>query len=185
MANVNKTSFAVSVTPKIKMDASDGINQEMHEFYRRGVQLSKVLNNMSAVLQTPAKVSVLTILFKHNQDYLEQIQDICRKLGVKDFDWVESNRFRAPTYKFNNEDGNSLYLEQVTSDRQINATNMDDSKRTKRRVRDYRYIDSIKDYTKIECITMERNNIKISFDGVVSPCCYLSHYFKILITKVT
>ena len=29
MANVNKTSFAVSVTPKIKMDASDGVNQEM------------------------------------------------------------------------------------------------------------------------------------------------------------
>ena len=29
MANVNKTSFAVSVTPKIKMDAVDGVNQEM------------------------------------------------------------------------------------------------------------------------------------------------------------
>ena len=29
MANVSKTSFAVSVTPKIKMDAADGINVEM------------------------------------------------------------------------------------------------------------------------------------------------------------
>tara|TARA_Y100000401_G_scaffold117382_1_gene125942 strand:- start:1244 stop:1729 length:486 start_codon:yes stop_codon:yes gene_type:complete len=29
MANTNKTSFAVSVTPKILMDASDGVNQEM------------------------------------------------------------------------------------------------------------------------------------------------------------
>ena len=29
MANVNKTSFAVSATPKIQMDASDGVNQAM------------------------------------------------------------------------------------------------------------------------------------------------------------
>ena len=29
MANTNKTSFAVSVTPKILMDAADGVNQEM------------------------------------------------------------------------------------------------------------------------------------------------------------
>ena len=29
MANVNKTSFAVSVTPKIKMDNADGVNLEM------------------------------------------------------------------------------------------------------------------------------------------------------------
>ena len=29
MANVNKTSFAVSVTPKIKMDAVDGVNVEI------------------------------------------------------------------------------------------------------------------------------------------------------------
>ena len=29
MANVNKTSFAVSVTPKIKMDAVDGVNVAM------------------------------------------------------------------------------------------------------------------------------------------------------------
>ena len=29
MANVNKTSFAVSVTPKIQMDAVDGVNLAM------------------------------------------------------------------------------------------------------------------------------------------------------------
>ena len=29
MANTNKISFAVSVTPKILMDAADGVNQEI------------------------------------------------------------------------------------------------------------------------------------------------------------
>ena len=29
MANTNKVSFAVSLTPKILMDAADGVNQEM------------------------------------------------------------------------------------------------------------------------------------------------------------
>ena len=40
MANTNKVSFAVSVTPKILMDAADGVNQEMeviNENVRRSV----------------------------------------------------------------------------------------------------------------------------------------------------
>lgn len=163
----------------------DGINQEMHEFYRRGTTLSKILNNMSAILETPAEISVLTILFKHNQDYLDDIQNMCRKLGVKNFDWVEGNNFIQSIYKFNDETGNALQLEQVSRNRPaINAVNVDgsiisplvkdDSERKSRRVRDYRHLDSIENYTKIECHAAYRKNIKISVNGLVSPCCHLS-----------
>ena len=47
MANVNKTSFSVSVTPKCKMDAADGINQAMeviHENVRKTLGGSGEIN---------------------------------------------------------------------------------------------------------------------------------------------
>ena len=164
----------------------DGINQEMHNFYSRGTTLSKVLNNMSAVLDTPAIVTVFTVLFKHNQNYLNDIHDMCNKLGyITRFDWVEGNNFESPIYPFNDEEGNPLQLEQVTSDRPaINAVNLDgsiisasvtdDSERQSRRVRDHRHLPLIKDYTEIKCHAIERSNLKISVDGLITPCCHLS-----------
>jgi MoaA/NifB/PqqE/SkfB family radical SAM enzyme len=159
----------------------DGINQEMHNFYRRGTTLSKVLNNMSAVLDTPAKVTVFTVLFKHNQNYLDDIRDMCNNLGeISRFDWVEGNNFDQSTYPFNDEDGNPLQLEQVTNDRpafpvyHFSKDAIDDSERPSRRVRDHRHHSSIKDYTEIKCNAIERNNLKVSVDGVVTPCCHLS-----------
>ena len=53
MANVNKTSFAVSVTPKIKMDASDGVNQEMeviNENVRKSLGGSGELTSDDAII---------------------------------------------------------------------------------------------------------------------------------------
>jgi len=148
----------------------DGINQEMHEFYRRGVELSRVLDNMSAVLQTPAQVSVLTVLFKHNEEYLEHIQDMCREIGVKDFDSVEGNNFRnGPIYKFFDEDGNEQQLIQITrEDREQGLERLD------RRVRDHRHKSILKEYIKIKCLAAEQQNLKVHASGLVAPCCYLS-----------
>jgi len=148
----------------------DGIDQEMHEFYRRGTKLSKVLDNMRAVLETPARVSVLTILFKHNQEYLEQIQDMCRKMGVEIFDSVEGNNFReGPIYKFKDEQGQELKLEQITrKDREQGL------KRLSRRIRDHRHAPTIEEYTEIECVAAKQNNLKVHASGLVAPCCYLS-----------
>lgn len=146
----------------------DGINQEMHSFYRRGTDLATVLDNLEAVLDTDAKVSVLTVLFKHNQHYLDDIQNMCRELGVQQFDSVEGNNFQAGnTYMFVDEDGNEQVLEQV-------QRNVDDSERSVRRVRDHRYNKKAKQYTDIDCISIKSKNLKVSSMGMVSPCCYLS-----------
>ena len=73
----------------------------------------------------------------------------------------------------------------MTSDRPaINAVNLDgsiisasvtdDSERQSRRVRDHRHLPLIKDYTEIKCHAIERSNLKISVDGLITPCCHLS-----------
>lgn len=147
----------------------DGIDQEMHSFYRRGTDLQTVIDNMEAVLDTNAKVSVLTVLFKHNQHYLEDIQNMCRKLGVEKFEVVEGNNFQAGnSYMFVDEDGNQQVLEQV-------QRNIDDSNRINRRVRDHRFNQRAKDYNNIDCISIKSKNLKISSMGMVTPCCYLSN----------
>lgn len=145
----------------------DGINQEMHSFYRQGTHLDKVLKNLEAVADTDCKLTVLTVLFKHNQDYLEEIREMCRKLGVKNFDEVEGNNFQTgPIYEFIDEDGNKQALEQITrKDREQGMKRLD------RRVRDHRHS---REWDTIECLALEQNNLKVSVSGTITPCCYLS-----------
>lgn len=158
----------------------DGINQEMHSFYRRNTNLQKVLENMQAVLDTPAAkhVTVLTVLFKHNQNYLEEIQEMCKNLGVKNFDYVEGNNFQnGNQYPFYDENGKKEILEQITKkEREQGLERLD------RRVRDHRHKNIAKDYNNISCLALKQKNLKVSCTGLVSPCCYLSTPLEKMIT---
>jgi molybdenum cofactor biosynthesis enzyme MoaA len=144
----------------------DGIDQEMHNKYRRGVDLATVLKHIEVACMTPAKVEVLTVLFKHNQNYLDDIQAMCYKLGVREFDSVEGNNFKeGPVYEFSNEFGLPETLEQIT------YTGPD---REERRVRDHRHDEMANKYTNISCQAANRANMKVSSAGLLTPCCYLS-----------
>jgi len=176
----------------------DGVDQEMHSFYRRGSDLNKVLDAIEVCSATPANIKVLTVLFKHNQDYLEEIREMVNKRVHKPvkFDEVEGNNFQhtGPRYEFLNEDGETEVLEQVTrKDREQGL------ERRTRRVRDHRHKDiveaikkpsklepiedkpiipkietSVKPKYEINCLAVGENNIKVQASGMVSPCCYLS-----------
>lgn len=161
----------------------DGINQEMHSFYRRDTHLDKVLANLEAIAETNCKVTVLTVLFEHNQDYLEEIRDMCRKLGVTRFDEVEGNNFAdSPIYEFNDMEGNMQELKQITrKDREQGIVRLD------RRVRDHRHsenksnkkeeydnIENWRHYDEIHCLALAQDNLKVSVRGTITPCCYLS-----------
>ncbi len=155
----------------------DGIDQEMHSFYRRGTDLKKVLNNMESACQTLAKVSVLTVMFEHNENHIEEIQNMCRKLGVKNFDTVEGNAFvNGPTFDFIDEDGNKQVLKQITrKDREQGL------ERTDRRVRDHRHW--FKPYKKIVCLAAKDKSLQVASSGQVMPCCHLSTLEKTIFYK--
>lgn len=148
----------------------DGIDQEMHGFYRRGVSLNKVLSNMKTISHTKARISTFTVLFKHNQDYLEQIQDMCKEHGATHCDYVESDRFKQkPYFEFLDENGKTQLLEQTTK-KEVMAGSFD---RVGRRVRDHRHEEIKSEYRSIKCVYAANNSIKISGRGLVTPCCYL------------
>ena len=148
----------------------DGIDQEMHGLYRRGVSLDKVLSNMDAISQTSARISTFTVLFKHNQDYLEQIKDMCKEHGATHCDHVESDRFKdKPYFEFLDEKGKTQLLEQTTKE-EVMAGSFD---RVGRRVRDHRHEEMKTEYKSIKCVYAANKSIKISARGLVTPCCYL------------
>jgi sulfatase maturation enzyme AslB (radical SAM superfamily) len=93
----------------------DGINNEMHAKYRRGVELDKVLENMEAISNTPADVKAFIILFKHNELYTNDMINLAKMYGANECYVIKSDRFLVNNkFKFINEDGQEEFLEEMT-----------------------------------------------------------------------
>jgi len=133
----------------------DGINEEMHAHYRRFTSLEKVLDHMNIASQTNCNVHVQTILFKHNQDYKEEIRALCKENGATHHEFMSSNRFDSgPVTHHVDENGNPFILEEVT------------------KVKASRRPDLIGE-RKIVCKWAKpKNEVVVNFDGQVLPCCY-------------
>ena len=72
----------------------DGITQEMHERYRQKTDLEKIKHNIEAFCSTDAISNVMTIVFKHNQNHLKEIEEMVREWGINgEVVSVPSNRF--------------------------------------------------------------------------------------------
>ena len=141
----------------------DGINQEMHETYRRFTSLEKILNNMHIFSQTNARATSQTVLFKHNENYQEEIKQLCKEWGSSHHSFVISDRFpmnvENPSRDYVDEKGNKFTLYRAKNDslpsgRITGGIGREHSK-------------------EIRCTWGQpRNEIVISADGQVFPCCY-------------
>jgi MoaA/NifB/PqqE/SkfB family radical SAM enzyme len=104
----------------------DGVTQEMHSRYRQNTNLDKIKENMESYCTTPARADVMTIVFKHNEDYVDDIRNMVESLGMRGKVFAqESNRFYAgPTFNFMRANGYRELLEQTTheSDEFTNAS---------------------------------------------------------------
>ena len=86
----------------------------MHQKYRRGVDLQTVLDNMEALSSTPAIAKAFVILFKHNQDYVYDIKDMCKMYGAEKVFIIKSDRFLVNNkFEFINENGEKEILEEI------------------------------------------------------------------------
>lgn len=149
--------------------AVDGSTQEMHEKYRRFTNLQKVLNNMKALSETNAIIEGHTILFKHNQDYVEDIKKLCLDNGARGYRVTQSDRFEnrnsteGKYFHFQNEKGEKETLEITDYDppgafiAHTNKTKLE---------------------KKISCRWQNTNRLVVNIDGQVYPCCYIvnTHY---------
>jgi MoaA/NifB/PqqE/SkfB family radical SAM enzyme len=150
----------------------DGINQEMHEKYRRGTNLQKVLDNMHAAALGGARIKTFTVLFRHNEEYYPDIVNLVKQYGCDNSFYVQSNRFKqGPSWEFVNENGENEVLEQA-----VLPEYQPDPHALSRRVRDHRTVHLVDDYDYIKCVKAEAGSLQILNDTQVFPCCYLGTY---------
>lgn len=129
----------------------DGLDQEMHERYRVNTNLKKILNNMRALSESfYANAWSQTIIFKHNEDYLEEIKQMCFDHGSTRHIELFSSRFgKEKIYHYKDN-----FLEKSTKDEKP--------------------ISNIKK-EKVFCQWKNLNKVNINYDGSVHPCCYFGN----------
>lgn len=94
----------------------EGINQEMHSHYRRKVDFEKLKLNIQSFTAAGGNAFAHVIVFKHNEDYIEDILKMCYvELGMTDHLVQPSNRFnKNPVEEYIDENGKSFTLEETS-----------------------------------------------------------------------
>ena len=70
---------------------------------------------MEILSSTKAIAKVITIVFKHNENYLDKIKKMCLNYGAEDIQFIESNRFENDKFYFTNESGKKEWLERLSA----------------------------------------------------------------------
>jgi MoaA/NifB/PqqE/SkfB family radical SAM enzyme len=72
--------------------AVDGTTQEVHSYYRRNTNLSKVLENAKAYIDAGGHAILQFILFEHNQHQLEDVKKLAKEYNFKKLDIIHTDR---------------------------------------------------------------------------------------------
>jgi len=93
----------------------DGIDEEMHTKYRRSTSLKKSLDALTSLSATKAIPLSQSIIFKHNEDYMDEIKDLALAHGSLNHQHYYSDRFDSKKeWHFTNEKGQKEFLEKTT-----------------------------------------------------------------------
>jgi|TARA_Y100000033_G_scaffold5649_1_gene4680 MoaA/NifB/PqqE/SkfB family radical SAM enzyme len=95
----------------------DGIDEQMHQKYRRGTSLKKSLEALQSLSQTKAIPLSQSIIFKHNEDYKDQMKELALLHGSHFHQHVYSEREGFDDnnkWHFINEKGQKEFLEKST-----------------------------------------------------------------------
>lgn len=173
----------------------EGTTQEMHQHYRQFTFLDKVLKNMNMLSNTNAKIKSQTLVWKHNENHLEDIEKLCLENGSQRHHFVATDRFRA---RGNKETiyyiKGKKYVLEKTSDNWQNVfrqthqefkqdENRPDYKRIDRRrftkqkvskeeIKKNEKLKEVFNKNKIACEWGLNNKVVVNPDGQVLPCCY-------------
>lgn len=149
--------------------AIDGLEDTNH-IYRDGVKWDKLMANVNAFISEGGKARWAYLIFEHNEHQIEEARALSEKLGFETFVEKASSRYRMgsdPTKSVSsgkNRDG----IEIKESDASAKYKKSTDVIITKH--------GSWKKYTQeteITCKTKKENNLFVSFDGNVWPCCWI------------
>ena len=174
----------------------EGTTQEMHQNYRQFTFLDKIFNNMDMLSNTPAKIRTQTLVWKHNEKHLDEIEKMCMEHGSTRHHFVATDRFNSRgtdklEFSFKGKKG---VLEKTSPNWQETFRQTHQEKKEDENRPDYvrldrrrftkggkvgtsskKIIEQLANKTKTKKIVCEwgvKNKVVINPDGQVLPCCY-------------
>lgn len=141
---------------------------DTHKIYRQNVIWDLVIRNAKAFIDAGGYAIWDYLVFKHNEHQVLEASLLAKEWGFKEFVVKKTGRFFS-TEKLEGKN------EHMGLEKPSCACNINESlKREKKLVEKYGNMDSYLDQARIECKALKSNEIYISAEGIVLPCCWLA-----------
>ena len=156
--------------------ALDGIDDETHQKYRRGVKWEKVIENAKAFSKN-ARTIWQMIEFEHNKHQFEEA-----KLMAESFGWEfkkRRSRLRFVGSAHGKVFNDKVEIKPTETKRKRyskETLNASESDRTKVEAVLSSVSGDYQNETEIICEWKKKNQVSIDYDGVVWQCCYFSTF---------
>ncbi len=167
----------------------EGTTQEMHEIYRQWTFLDKILNNMDIISQTQSKIHTQCLVWKHNENHLQEIEQLCKDHGSI------SHRISVTTRQRNfvngkiefTKNGDKGVLEQSTFKpgevvdgyvqverrRHVNENELYEDALKEQEI--YQSEVQAREQGDISCEWGNKNHMAMDYNGQIHPCCFFQN----------
>lgn len=153
--------------------AVDGLKGK-HELYRKNTKFDKVIENLKAFIAAGGNARVDSLVFKHNENDVDQLQDFLVDLGVKHINFFSTQRFyEMQKFEVHDNDGNiEYYLEPAQTDRfkKTLLSELND-------LVEKEYRDKVVEAAIIDPKCQKENEIYVDPRGNIFPCCWTGREF--------
>ena len=154
--------------------AIDGLEETNH-IYRRNVKWDKLMKNVKAFIGAGGEALWDMLVFKHNQQQVDECRTLSKQLGFLDFDSKQSSRWadfdsKGIWKEINQLSSGGYILEKVEELQAPDIGGGGNSQKSKT-------IEKNNDVKEIKChaYNLKQNFVEIylAVNGDVSPCCWL------------
>ena len=151
--------------------AVDGFKGK-HELYRRNTKFDKVIENLKAYISGGGRAIVDSLVFKHNEDDVEELEKFLIDLGVETVNFITTTRFyEMKQFSVLDNDKNIEYFLEPTSrlefQKLINVS--------LEKLLDIEYRNQVVNDSSILPRCENEKGIYIDPSGNVYPCCLIGH----------
>jgi len=145
---------------KYKVRVTFGIDglEDTHALYRVGTDWNKIIKNATAFIQAGGEAEWHMLVFKHNENQIEDCRRLSEQLGFKKFIIKHTSRFVNDKLPVLDDEGRTTHILYPTT------KSLEISNKVKSATIEIKPI--------INCKSVKNKQIYISADGNVSPCCW-------------
>lgn len=164
--NIWKRLGELGVTVDFRLDGL----KDTHHLYRQNTNWDLIISNAKKFIAAGGTAVWAMIKFKHNEHQIEACEQLSKELGFSKFWLVDNGRNSFPVFT------PDKVLSHVVGDyngpvsfEDVYSTYLEQGNRAK-------HLITITDNKEIDCYAKRNNEIYISANGEVHPCCWIGYY---------